>query len=324
MVNPLRFVTITPNPNNPDMNKLAFSLACALSAASSHAANIAFVSFHTENPSAAAVGAGQGYTADGPAPDAGYTDLLRNAGHTVTRFTTINDINTSATAAGFLNGFDLVILGRSVDSSHYGSDAETAFWNSTITAPAMILSGYVLRGGDTANGNNRLGYTTGSTMADTTGNVTLNVLDANHPIFQGITLGGGNTLTYAVPVSTPIGTAQRGISVNTNPVFTGGTVLATDGTLNGMVIGEWQAGTAMNTAVTTGPQDVLGGHRMIFLTGSRENSGGNSQTAGIYDLSPDGAQAFLNAVSYMAVPEPSTYALLGFGGLALLFRRKRV
>src|SRR5689334_13193579 len=101
------------------MKKLAFPLACALSAVTSRAANIGFVSFHnTDLPNANAAGAGQGFTA---APDIGYTDLLRNAGHTVTRFLTINDINASPTAASILNGFDLIIISRSVDSSHYGS-----------------------------------------------------------------------------------------------------------------------------------------------------------------------------------------------------------
>ncbi len=84
---------------------------------------------------------------------------------------------------------------------------------------------------------------------------------------------------------------QRGISVNTDPVAGDGAVLATVGTIgdpaaDGMIIGEWQAGAIMgNTA-----GDVLGGHRLVFLTGSRENNGLTSEGAGIYDLGPDGAR----------------------------------
>jgi hypothetical protein len=170
--------------------------------------------------------------------------------------------------------------------------------------------------------NDRLGYTTGSTMLDTSGNVTLTVANPNHVIFAGVPLAPGNALNYAVAVTGPTNSLQRGISVNTNPAFTGGNVLATTAT-GGMVIGEWNAGTPMNTAITTGPQDVLGGHRLVLLTGTREQSGGNSQTAGMYDLTADGAQVFLNAVNYMAVPEPSTYALLTAAALAIAFANRR-
>jgi len=38
---------------------------------------------------------------------------------------------------------------------------------------------------------------------------------------------------------------------------------------------------------------------MVFLTGSRETDGVNSETAGYYDLHPDGAKMFINAVRYM-------------------------
>jgi hypothetical protein len=72
----------------------------------------------------------------------------------------------------------------------------------------------------------------------------------------------------------------------------------------------------------TAPSDTLGGHRLVFLTGSRENVI-TAEGAGMYDLTPEGKQLFLNAVSYMAVPEPSTYALVGLGGMALFFRRRK-
>jgi hypothetical protein len=67
------------------------------------------------------------------------------------------------------------------------------------------------------------------------------------------------------------------------------------------------AGAAMNTTNNTGPADILGGRRLVFLTGSREIGGLTSEGAGIYDLDPDGAQMFVNAVRYMArtpVPPP--------------------
>lgn len=294
------------------MKKLAFPLACAFTLASADAANIIFVSFHapTDAPTATAGGATYGFTR---APDVGYTDLLRSAGHTVTRYAT-RDIPEAAV----LNAADLVIISRSVPSGHYELDAETAAWNG-ITAPTMLLGGYILR-------NSRLGYTTGGTMADTTGTVTLQATNPNHPIFEGITLGAGNTLSYATPQTDPAGHPQLGISVNTNPINANGTLLATVAGAGpgagGMLIGEWQAGAQMSTT----PSDRLGGHRMVFLTGSREHQTPtpiSGEIAGMYDLTPEAGQLFLNAVDYMAVPEPSTYALIGLGGMALLLRRRK-
>ena len=46
--------------------------------------------------------------------------------------------------------------------------------------------------------------------------------------------------------------------------------------------------------------DVLAGHRLVFLTGSREPSGvTGGDAAGLYDLYPDGEKMLLNAVNYM-------------------------
>jgi hypothetical protein len=108
--------------------------------------------------------------------------------------------------------------------------------------------------------------------------------------------GYANRVTYGTLL-------QNGISVNTDAIAGNGTVLAVvgtagDPTLNGMIIGEWQAGATMGNAAA----DVLGGHRLTFLSGSRE-AGITSQAAGIYDLTEDGAKMLLNAVRYMAVPK---------------------
>ncbi|HKX63407.1 MAG TPA: hypothetical protein VJS65_16225, partial [Verrucomicrobiae bacterium] len=268
------------------MNKfVSLSLSLVLFAASSEAANIVFVSFHSgdETPSAAATTAG--FTR---APDAGYTDLLRNAGHNVRRVVTSDAPNVAD-----LNTADLVIISRSVPSGHYELDAETAAWHS-ITAPTMILGGYIIR-------NIRLGYTTGGTIPDTTGTTKLQVRVPGHPIFAGIPLDANNRMTndYA-QIVTFTNRAQRGISVNTDRIATGGIILASigrpgDPAFGGMVIAEWLQGDAMATS----PVDILGGHRLVLLTGSREHDGLTSEGSGIYDLTGDGPQIFLNAVNYM-------------------------
>lgn len=258
-------------------------------------ANIAWISFHPASDRPGNDAAGAGFT---KAADVAYTDLLTSKGHKVTRFVTSGTPDTAV-----LNTFDLVIVSRSVPSGDYQDPPETAAWNG-IKAPMMILGGYVLRA-------NRLGLMTGNTIPDTGsvaaagGPVRLTVNNPSHPIFAGIALDAAKTMVNLfADVVTFNSTAQRGISVVTDPPAGDGTVLATVGTagdlaFGGMVIGEWKAGATVGSG-----RDTLGGPRLVFLTGSREQ-GFTSQGAGIYDLSADGAQMFLNAVNYMAGTVPS-------------------
>ena len=308
--------TKTTNSKKPMRNKAPHLLSLLLlTTASPQAANIAFVSFHASTDAPNTTASDYGFTV---APDVGYTDLLRDAGHTVTRYLSADNLQGDAAKMAALNASDLVIISRSVNSGHYETADEAAAWNG-LTAPTMVLGGYLLR-------NVRLGFTSGGTMVDVAAtNVRLDVLDSSHPVFAGIPLDSEGVMTddFATRV-TYSGTTdiqQLGISVNTSPVV-GGTVLATvanagDAAVGGMIIGEWQAGATINADRT------LAGHRMVFLTGSRETGGVPTAGAGIYDLSPAGEEMFLNAVNYMAVPEPSTFTLFALGAGAFLFRRRK-
>jgi len=283
-------------------------LVLALCVASAQAATIIWVSFHGADDEPSANAKAAGFTV---APDKGYTDLLTANGYNVTRY-----ITTGTPDPAVLNAADLVIISRSAASNHYQNASATA-WNA-ISAPMIILNGYTLR-------YNRMGYTTGNTIPDITGNITLTVNDPTHTIFAGIPLTDGTMNNpYAGIVVYPAGTSAegvpaRGISINTDPV-NNGTVLATisvagNGPVGGMVIAEWQAGATLTHAGGAGT-DTLAGHRLVFLTGSREASGIHSETAGMYDLYADGAQMFLNAVDYMlqfvatsaSSPSPANWA----------------
>ncbi len=250
---------------------------------------VIWVSFSAADDAPSAGAAGAGFT---EAPDKAYTDLIAAQGYTVTRYVTTGtpDVNT-------INAADLVIIGRGINSGHY-QNASATTWNG-VSAPMIIMSGYTLR-------NSRMGFTTGATMPDIIGDIALAVNDPNHPIFAGITLTDGvMDNPFAGVALYPDGaTLTRGISINSDPVNPDGVVLATVSAASGdvpagaMVIGEWQAGAVLTHAGGAGT-DVLAGHRLVFLSGSREASGINSETAGIFDLYPDGGAMFLNAVAYM-------------------------
>ena len=279
------------------MKKIAFFLLALISVVPLHAANIYWVSFHPADNTPSAGAATAGFT---NAPDIGYTQLLRAQGHTVTRVVSSDTPDTN-----LLNTADLVIISRSVPSGNYELDPETAAWNG-ITAPMIVMGGYVLR-------NTRLGFTTGTTIPDAVGSVSLTASVPSHPIFSGITLNASNTMVnpYANIVSFT-NNPQRGISVNTDPVAGGGTVLATISSAGnpagGLIIGEWQAGATLGNS----PPDKLGGHRLVFLSGSREATGLTSEGSGIFDLTGDGSQLFLNAVKYMAGEK--SWRLVGITG----------
>ena len=268
---------------------------------------IAWVSYHAADDEPHADAAAVGFT---QAPDIEYTDLLNANGYNVTRVLT-----TQSPDVDYLNTFDLVIISRTASSGHY-SGSGASLWNS-ITAPMINLNGYTLR-------SSRLGITDGTTMVDTTGDVRLAVTNPDHPIFAGIALTDGvmdNPFAEgAVPLPTDETIISRGISINNNNLDEEGTILATvaeasadTGPVGGMIIAELPAGATMQNS-SGSPDDVLGGPRLVFLTGSREPDGvTGGQAAALYDLYPDGEQMFLNAVDYMipVVPvDPGTDGLV--------------
>jgi hypothetical protein len=258
--------------------------------ASASGVNIAWLSYHnTDTPNAEAQPFG--FT---EAPGQDYVDLLRENGHTVTRF-----ITQSPTQAYIdnLNTFDLVIASRQVGSGDYQDDPERALWHEGLTKPMMIMSGYLLR-------NNRLQFMSGDTIPDHGQSpVTLHAEAPNHPIFQGVTLdASGNTQFATYPINAADGMEQRGLSVVTDPIAGNGTLLATvgtsgDATFGGTLIAHWQAGDQLGAYTLAAP-------RMVFLSGTREDARGVIPIAGLMDLTPAGTQLFLNSVCHLATCGP--------------------
>ncbi|WP_146568576.1 hypothetical protein [Posidoniimonas corsicana] len=283
-------------------------MALLAAATTANAADIGWITFHAADNAPSAGAAGAGFT---EAPDKGFTDLLSSAGHNVTRFLTTDDPDVSvpaengADSAAYLsalNSMDLVIIGRSISSSHYQGGNETAWWNTQVTSPLMAMSGWTLR-------TSRLNYTTGTTMVDIAGPTSLEAVDPSHPIFDGFFLSGANETGAILDL---VG-AERGTSINTEPIVASGNLIARvsgddgDGATlpGGPVIAEWPTG------ATLGNGDITGGPRMLFIAGTREADGVSSETAGLLDLTADGQTLFLSAVDYMTtVPEPSSALLV--------------
>lgn len=277
---------------------LSLGAVLVLTTFSLPAANIAWVSFHSADDVPSANAAAAGFT---NAPDVGYTALLAANGHTVARFVTVDNLQNNPALIADINTNDVAIISRSVPSGHYEVVAETAAWNVAVNIPVISMGGYINRA-------NRLGFNTGTSIPDA--NSPAQYLKVNfpaHPIFNGIALDGNNVMvnpysqrvTYTNSVS-GVELLQSGISVVTNPIVAGGTVLATiatpgDAATNGLIIGEFPAGTTLQRG------DVLSARRLVFLSGTRE-SGIHSEGSGIFDLQADGATMFLNAVNYMMPP----------------------
>jgi hypothetical protein len=300
-------VSLTFTDSSSNQRTLNFSFVTEYVPPVIDGANIVWVSFHEADNIPSGAAATAGFT---NAPDVEYTRLLTNAGHTVTRY-----ITTGAPDTEYLQTFDLVIVSRSNPSGNFQNAGSTA-WHS-LTNPVIHLGGYGLRA-------NRMGFFTGDAIPDTTNSsIRLNIKDPGHPIFNGIDVDASSNMigSYShIAVFEATGAPQRGISVNNNPVATGGKLLATvnvatgDPANGGTVIAEFPAGTTMANAAA----DVNAGHTLVLLTGSRENAALTgipaltAEGSGIFDLDPDGAKIFLNAVAYMTGltgPEPTDIAV---------------
>src|SRR5688572_6833935 len=164
---------------------LALLVILALWGISVPAANIAFISYHTDENAPATPAANVGFT---NAPDKRYTALLTANGHTVTRFLRTPDLQNFPDLIAALNTNNLVIVSRSVPSGDFDTLPETAAWNTSVTVPLISLGGYIDRA-------NRLGFHTADTIPDANSTLTrLRAPYSIHPIFAGISFNSTNLM----------------------------------------------------------------------------------------------------------------------------------
>lgn len=202
---------------------------------------------------------------------------------------------------------DLVVVSRRTNSGAYDNDRKG--WNE-LTTPLVLMSGYLTRGG----GSNKWGWNNGGSgnASLTEDSIIVEAGQEGHPFVAGLTSpidvfdwpGDPATAPKSVYLSNPANSAA-GIIVGK---FDGRDMLV-----------DIAAGTDLDALNASTDKYGVTGARRAFL------GHWGYDTPGTYDfddfVTADGAILMANIVNEM-IPEPATLALLGFGGLTLL-RRKR-
>ncbi len=210
---------------------------------------------------------------DGELDDQPWMDLLEANGYSVDpsfrnqEGRTLDDDKIAA-----LNAADLIIVSRCSGSGSYDDGNEVAQWNS-VTTPLILEAMHIIRS------SRWLWVDSGSTT--NLDSPMMDILAPDNPIFAGVT-SPVKILDEAVGQTSFIDVADVG----------NGTLLAqTDGGLPW--IAEWET----EVEFYAGSGQIAGGPRMMFVAGTQDVSGVTGR--GMYNLTPEGEQLFLNAVRYM-------------------------
>ncbi|MDG2399974.1 MAG: PEP-CTERM sorting domain-containing protein [Akkermansiaceae bacterium] len=221
----------------------------------------------------------------------------------VTAAGNFSDFNAAATQSA-LNGVDLVIIGRSLSSSQYGSGRADGY--NGLNIPVLNFTSYTAR-----NAGNRMGWHTGSATNNKSvaGNET--------------TLTDAGSLLLGVPAGaydffdTNVGETFNGLGTGGASVG-GGNILATIG--GDILAAYWATGEAPGDPTAAGV-DTFPAPRLLLNLDDDPRPAGEftAQTAAGLALTI-GVIADFGGLT--PVPEPSS-ALLGLTGLGLLFLRRR-
>jgi len=229
--------------------------------------------------------------ADGAWDDQNLVNWLVDQGHFVdVQRGTMMELDDSKIE--LLNAADLVIFSRSTNSGNYDDGEEPTQWNA-VTTPLIQMSAYLVR-------NSRWHWLDSGTATNNSGAPAMQVLDASHPIFAGVTLDPNNVVDALDP---NVGAGETSFC---------GTLDAGNGALLAQAVGaelawiaEWPAGVEFYP----GAGQVAGGKRLYFAAGTQEV---DLTPQGALNLSAAGEQMFANAIAYMTVKvaDPLSQGLL--------------
>ncbi|MBP8304218.1 MAG: LamG domain-containing protein [Phycisphaerae bacterium] len=223
------------------------------------------------------------------AADHGWVDLLRAQGHNViyknefeyvdgTQYWRTLDPNKIAE----LEAADLIVISRNADSGSYSTvaDNEPNQWNA-VTTPILSMNFHMAR-------SNKWGWINGTSNKEAKA-ATVNVIDANHPIFAGVAIDPNGQVAML--------SDQWNVDWILNVMDAGnGQLLATRATDGVLSIATWEAGQKFFEAGAA----VAGGPRMLFIGGTgSKNTNPNYSPDGAYNLTAEGEKMFLNAVQFM-------------------------
>ncbi len=237
----------------------------------------------------------------GPYADEEFLTLLTTAGYEVDRY---NPPDGGAPVpddeVALLNGYDLIILARALNSGGFDSLDEALPWNTKITQPILSTNVFLVR-------RVRLGWFTGSSgNGEAAGlfSAHLSFADVQEPVsahLSGAVAMTGSTTTESLwrQITTFVN-ADRGqnFMASNQTIVPGGTVLATAQENGGAAVAVLPAGTVVKP-VSGGADHVLAGFRMLFTAGNQEPSVSPENVignAGFNNLTAAGQAMFLRAV----------------------------
>lgn len=242
-----------------------------------------------------------------------------------TAATTVNFVNLNTADTNALNTLTVggndnnLTVSRTLVSGDYlyaitysGADYDGDTFNDTLSFTVRV-NGFT--GSTVAHGLSSANTTTNSasaTISTTDADVTLNI---NSRTGAGWTvansnMNNGNTLKFTLE-SLTVSAAGYGASFNG---FSGFRYEEDGGFGHGYVIGEGNSG-LFGRVFNGNGDETLAGLTTLLLTSQEKDGNSNPQRWGVANID--------FGITVDAIPEPSTFALLGLGIPGLLFRRRR-
>ena len=194
-----------------------------------------------------------------------------------------------------LNAAKLIIFSADTGSGNYNGDGGVSAI-AGVTAPILVMSAYLIR-------EDRTGLLLDGTnvnQADADSTAVFEANDPGHAIFDGITLGAGNTLSIfdAAKANGDFVGSWDGDNHQAGTILLTPNIAGTVPAGSGPSIIHWAAGTLNGNT----PADTNAGERMYFIGYTAGNTLG---VEGSPNLNADGLKLFDNIVEFLAGPPPT-------------------